>query len=129
MYLPEVSGNSFLLIIIKNTSVPLKRMCMAADYHYPGEELQLFAEAGNWKRYLSRHISPFIKGNVLEVGAGLGETTPYLINDQVNAWTCLEPDEQQGIAIREKILTRKLPTLTTVIQGNLDEVSGKVFDT
>ena len=63
-----------------------------ADYEYPGTELELFAEARHWKAYLRQHISPFLRGDVLEVGAGIGATTEVLHDPTVGSWTCLEPD-------------------------------------
>lgn len=59
---------------------------------YPGQELELFESAKQWKGYFSNKFKSFISGDVLEVGAGIGGTTPYLINTEVTSWTCLEPD-------------------------------------
>ena len=56
---------------------------MSSNYHYPGKELALFEEARQWKRYLAEKIKPYISGTVLEVGAGISETTPYLLNSKV----------------------------------------------
>lgn len=63
-----------------------------ADYAYPGAELELFAAATRWKRYLRTQIGPYLRGDVLEVGAGIGGTTDVLLADSVQTWTCLEPD-------------------------------------
>ena len=43
---------------------------MSEATHYIGNELELFGHAHHWKRYYRKHLSPFIQGNVLEVGAG-----------------------------------------------------------
>lgn len=67
--------------------------------HYIGTELQLFARAVNWKRYLARCLESFIAGRVLEVGAGTGSNIPYLWNRPVTAWNALEPD----VALCEQI--------------------------
>ena len=56
---------------------------MTESFKYQGDELELFQHAKNWKKYFSRQIKPFIKGNVLEVGAGIGATT-LLLNDGKN---------------------------------------------
>ena len=39
---------------------------------YAGTELNVFAHALNWKKYYAGVIRPYVKGRVLEVGAGLG---------------------------------------------------------
>lgn len=62
------------------------------DYHYEGSELALFKDAVNWKKYYSDAIKPYIQGNVLEVGAGIGVNIPYMVNNKVTHWTSLEPD-------------------------------------
>lgn len=59
---------------------------------YLGGELDLFSKATRWKRYFAGKIKPYIVGNVLEVGAGIGSNIPYLWNDKVRSWTSLEPD-------------------------------------
>ncbi len=71
---------------------------MAENHQYSGLELDLFALASNWKAYVRCEIGPYIKGHVLEVGAGIGETTKALINGHKGSWTCLEPD--RGLARR-----------------------------
>lgn len=63
-----------------------------AEYAYPGAELELFAAATRWKRYLKAQIGPFLQGDVLEVGAGIGGTTDVLLAGTASTWTCLEPD-------------------------------------
>ena len=42
------------------------------EFAYIGQELEIFAQAVNWKRYFARYIAPYIRGDVLEVGAGIG---------------------------------------------------------
>ncbi len=63
-----------------------------ADFTYVGSELELFAAARNWKSYWSRQIRPFITGDVIEVGAGIGSNTPFLDPGGHDRWVCLEPD-------------------------------------
>jgi len=65
---------------------------MGEAFSYQGTELDLFAQAVNWKRYFGKHLSPHISGRVLEVGAGIGGTTRLLLDGSQESWTCLEPD-------------------------------------
>jgi SAM-dependent methyltransferase len=60
---------------------------------YVGDELQLFKLATHWKQYWSSFLSPYVEGEVLEVGAGNGANIDFLINSKVHSWTCLEPDK------------------------------------
>src|SRR5579871_4465007 len=77
---------------------------MSAQNSYIGTELELFAEARVWKAYFHRQLRPFVGGDVLEVGAGLGGTTAVLCGGTEISWTCLEPD-----AALAKLLTANLP--------------------
>jgi cyclopropane fatty-acyl-phospholipid synthase-like methyltransferase len=92
---------------------------MNEGYSYPGDELALFAQARNWKKYFSGTIRPFIMGNVLEVGAGIGATTPYLLNKEVRSWTMLEPDRMLCIQIEKKLDQQQLPSNCKSICGDL----------
>lgn len=66
---------------------------MNEAYRYAGSELELFRDAVHWKNTLRRQIQPFLSGDVLEVGAGMGGTTRVLRSGQERSWTCLEPDQ------------------------------------
>jgi 2-polyprenyl-3-methyl-5-hydroxy-6-metoxy-1,4-benzoquinol methylase len=62
------------------------------DFRYAGSELELFKKARNWKAYWRAQIAEFVRGEVLEVGAGIGANTLALANLTYEKWTCLEPD-------------------------------------
>jgi 2-polyprenyl-3-methyl-5-hydroxy-6-metoxy-1,4-benzoquinol methylase len=66
---------------------------MISEELYIGNELDLFKEATNWKKYFCSKINKYIIGDVLEVGAGIGINTSYLINNnKIKSITCIEPD-------------------------------------
>jgi SAM-dependent methyltransferase len=62
------------------------------EIKYPGVELELFAAARNWKAYWSEQIRPFLSGDILEVGAGIGSNTLIADPGGAGQWICLEPD-------------------------------------
>lgn len=72
------------------------------SYHYVGAELEIFAEASNWKTYVAHRIARFVSGRVLEVGAGIGVNAGFLHNNHVCEWTCLEPDTDLAGRIEER---------------------------
>jgi cyclopropane fatty-acyl-phospholipid synthase-like methyltransferase len=96
---------------------------MSEATHYIGNELELFGHAHNWKGYYRKHLSPFIQGNVLEVGAGIGETTAHLFNEKVDNWLCLEPDASLAEKIADKIENKLLPTACKLIVGTTMDLS------
>lgn len=63
-----------------------------SEFKYVGTELEFFAAVRNWKAYWASQISPFIAGDVLEVGAGIGVNSAYLNRDKDRRWVYLEPD-------------------------------------
>ena len=67
---------------------------------YVGHELDIFRHAKNWKEYWSSQIGAYVRGDVLEVGAGLGANTEFLLSSRVSSWTCLEPDPELGERMR-----------------------------
>jgi 2-polyprenyl-3-methyl-5-hydroxy-6-metoxy-1,4-benzoquinol methylase len=97
------------------------------DRPYIGQELQIFASAINWKKYWSAKIRPYLSGDVLEVGAGLGISTEYLHSPNLSSWTCLEPDSELADSIRCRF--NALPRLR--VETGTTETLGYVgkFDT
>jgi SAM-dependent methyltransferase len=73
---------------------------LARPYSYVGRELELFAEAVHWKRYFRSAIADRLVGDVLEVGAGIGETARHLLDGRQRSWLCLEPDERLATRLR-----------------------------
>ncbi|HWJ27420.1 MAG TPA: class I SAM-dependent methyltransferase [Flavisolibacter sp.] len=100
---------------------------MDNTYHYPGGELSLFKDATNWKMYLKKHIQPYLRGEVLEVGAGIGATTRLLNDGVYTSWTMLEPDESmyQNLTGQES----QFPENTFILKGTLEVLSSQKFDT
>lgn len=100
---------------------------MTATYAYIGDELHLFARAARWKRYIRDTLGPYIRGDVLEVGAGIGATTAALYDrDRLARWTCLEPDTALAAELRQN--TRHLSAVETRIGTLADLPPARRFD-
>jgi SAM-dependent methyltransferase len=96
---------------------------------YPGNELELFKFAINWKRYFSNIIKPYIHGDVLEVGAGNGSTTELFLDKKFSSWTCLEPDPNLSGFLRNRTKTDDKFSLCDVISGTIYDINTeKKFD-
>jgi SAM-dependent methyltransferase len=67
-------------------------MSGSPELPYIGKELDLFAHAQNWKHYWAGLLAPYLRGDVLEAGAGLGVNTRLLRTENQRRWVCLEPD-------------------------------------
>lgn len=90
--------------------------------HYVGTELDVFAHARSWKRYFRSRLEPFLFGNVLEVGAGLGETTRVLCGEGVRSLTCLEPDPVLAERLRLSAAEQPFGVPVTVVEAFVDEL-------
>lgn len=85
---------------------------------YIGTELDVFADAHNWKAYLRRLIDGHLCGRVLEVGAGIGGTTAIFRNGRQTEWTALEPDPQ--LAERLRTQSRRFEFPIDVVVGTVE---------
>ena len=84
---------------------------------YIGNELALFEQATAWKKYYGRFLNPFLKGSVLEVGAGIGGTTRELCDGTQKEWLCLEPDPDLYYVLDNKIKQKQLPGCCSSLKG------------
>lgn len=92
---------------------------------YEGSELETFAKAVNWKKYYVSFLKPYIKGHVLEVGAGIGGTTVFMCDGSQTSWICLEPDDKLSKQITQKIKKKQLPGCCKLFTGMLSDMPKK----
>ncbi len=95
---------------------------MAANYEYQGDELEIFAHASNWKAYFRERLSPYIKGDVAEIGAGLGSTPKVLAACSHDSWACVEPDP----SLAAKLIQNTASIKPRVVMGTIESLTEKV---
>lgn len=101
-----------------------------ADAIGPDGELGLFAGAVNWKAYWQRMLAPWIRGDVLEVGAGIGTNTVELARAHACRWLAIEPDPARCAAAQARVAAAGLGARVEVACGAITDVSeGATFDT
>jgi hypothetical protein len=93
---------------------------------YQSPDLELFIDARRWKRYWSKKLTPYIGGQVIEVGAGLGGSTEYMVNPRCSAWLCLEPDPSLVAQIPPRIAGGELPPYCSAQCGVLRDLAAEV---
>jgi SAM-dependent methyltransferase len=99
------------------------------EFRYAGSELDLFAKVVNWKAYWSRQMAPFVAGDVLEVGAGIGANTAFVDRGATGNWVCLEPDPALASELSGKLKRKAGPPYETKC-GTLRTLGGqRLFDT
>jgi 2-polyprenyl-3-methyl-5-hydroxy-6-metoxy-1,4-benzoquinol methylase len=84
---------------------------------YVGTELDVFALAQNWKRYVRDLAAPYLRGDVLEVGAGIGGTSVAFRDEAQSTWTALEPDVSLAARLRDRVAA--LPHPIRAVAGTL----------
>jgi hypothetical protein len=93
------------------------------EISYQGTELEVFAEALNWKAYWSNSLSQYATGTVIEVGAGIGASTKYICaNSGVSRFICLEPDPNFAAHLSNMIATGSLPNYCEIICSTLSDL-------
>ncbi len=103
---------------------------MDNSYTYVGEELILFSEAKNWKSYFSCKLFPFLRGDVLEVGAGIGGTVSVLHRPKYTSWTCLEPDREMSAILIDNFIKHGITDNAFIITGSIEDLAeGDQYDT
>lgn len=96
-----------------------------AAFEYVGRELDIFREARHWKHYWAFQVRPYLVGDVLEVGAGLGANIGYLNSPPLRSLHCLEPDEALAAQLRRAASGQ--PNIT-VRAGTVADLPPESFD-
>lgn len=87
-------------------------------------EFAALAEAKNYRRAIVREFSPFLKGRILEVGAGIGQTSEAILSlPDVNELVGVEPDTRFQQGFRDRLPDVRLLGGTTA-----DLEQGEAFD-
>jgi SAM-dependent methyltransferase len=101
----------------------------AGEFRYVGSELDLFAAAWNWKSYWAKQVRPFLTGDILEVGAGIGSNTRVLDPGGTGRWVCLEPDPELAGQLIKKLSTTNTQRKYETVCGTLEAIATDQFDT
>lgn len=85
------------------------------EISYIGSELEIFAHANNWKRYVRSQIVGYLTGSVLEVGAGIGSNALSYVDGPHSRWVCLEPDSQLAASITRNPALRRCKVIVGTV--------------
>lgn len=91
-------------------------------------ELELFQHANNWKNYWFSHLRPYVRGKILEVGAGIGANIERFSKlAEVSESVALEPNPKLFDEGRKRF--QGIPQVTWK-SGTLNDLSpSEKFDT
>src|SRR5579875_3650696 len=99
-----------------------------SEFKYVGSELDLFANVRNWKSYWSEQIRPYLKGDLLEVGAGLGANTEFLRLSERGRTVCVEPDAGLTDQLQQRLVGVQSQRTYEAVCGTTETITGR-FDT
>jgi SAM-dependent methyltransferase len=92
---------------------------VGARFAYPGTELDSMAEAENYYRWILSHFTSFLGKRVLEIGAGTGTFSSFLLNEVPDSeLTLLEPAANLYPTLERRYEGN---ARVAVIQGRLEE--------
>lgn len=69
---------------------------------YEGKDLEAMLSAPNYYRWILEGFKPFLKGNVLEVGAGSGTFSALLLERPITKLTAVEPSKEMYPLLAER---------------------------
>lgn len=102
----------------------------SVPFRYVGSELDIFASAVRWKSYWSNCIRPHLRGDTLEVGAGIGTNTKFLRTLVTGRWVCLEPDADLFLQLEKNLNESSLTRDCERSSGTLQSIArDDAFDT
>jgi SAM-dependent methyltransferase len=82
-------------------------------------EFAALSVADNYRKALLREFSEYLRGNVLEVGAGIGQITEALVEkSDIKRFVSIEPQPSFFSQLREKFPGH------TIIQGTIEDLKG-----
>jgi len=90
---------------------------------YVGNELEVFSQAARWKHYWSEQIAAYLRGDVLEVGAGIGSNTRVLRGAGQGRWVCLEPDRALAARMTEAIRSGLIEPPCEVLKATVADLA------
>ena len=99
---------------------PIERAKQAV--FYAGMELEVFSGADNWKAYWKSFLDPYVVGDVLEVGAGIGSNTLRLRASRQRRWVCVEPDPLLAARLRAVIDHQGRDLHCEVVEGTIARI-------
>ncbi len=100
-----------------------------SDFKYVGSELDLFAVVHHWKAYWCSQIREYLRGDILEVGAGIGANTAHVDPGGDGCWVCLEPDPALTARLTENLQQAKNRRRYEAVCGTLQSLGDRQFDT
>jgi len=73
-----------------------------AETLYPGDELEAMASARNYYRWIVAQWRPYLRGRILELGAGTGNFSRHLLGESIDSLVLVEPARNLFPTLQER---------------------------
>ncbi|MDQ8181759.1 class I SAM-dependent methyltransferase [Pelagicoccus sp. SDUM812005] len=74
--------------------VPLSLDAAADPFEYEGADLEAMEVAENYPKWIVEEFSPYLKGDIADVGAGCGNFSRYLLRANIDSIHAFEPSSK-----------------------------------
>lgn len=94
------------------------------ESHFISRDQELMSAAVNYRKYLFDLVHPYVKGDVLEIGAGIGNMTDILCEqccELIDSITCVEAEKQCVDILKDKFHDKT--DKVQILQGFFPETS------
>lgn len=99
------------------------------SFEYIGGDLEALSDLVNYQNWILEKFSPYISGDVLEIGAGIGTFSELLLS-KCESLTAIEPDAQQYQTLNNVLSKAEQATAYHgLVEAYVAENKGRKFDT
>ncbi len=96
--------------------------------HYEGQDLEALADMPNYADWIMRTFGPYLRGRVIEVGAGIGSVSCHYV-DRTDAAVLIEPAANLHAQLKARFADRPhVQPLNTLLRNAPPEVLKEPFD-
>jgi phospholipid N-methyltransferase len=103
---------------------------MKLERKYFGRDLEAMSWAKNYNKWILDEIKDYIGSNILEVGAGAGNFSDFVLSLSIKKLTCMEPSKNMFSLLKKKFVNNnKIVLKNGGIKNIIGDKKNERFDT
>lgn len=95
---------------------------------YEGRDLEVMAFAKRYHRWILNELQPFLGSEVIEVGAGSGNFSSFLLETNIKKLLALEPSKEMYPLLVKKLASEPRATVAQALFGDMRKQFHSSFD-
>lgn len=113
---------------LTDSSVAFSLASQYDTFEYEGSDLEAMGVAENYPKWIVEEFTPYLKGDIADVGAGSGNFSKYLLETKVDSIHAFEPCSNMHAILSRRYSTEdRVNTVNSYVTEVSDEYRGK-FD-